>query len=320
MRPACRSARPRSRSQPMSCSACCSPSGSAIMPRRWRLLSLLGMDPRLAFPIMAAAAGFSGAAAAARCMNLMKLDLRLAIGLAAGRDTGGPGGGLHRQGNAGDDAALAGGCGRHLCRDHLAVERNAQGPDGPRRRGGSGSHAVSGGCCNAAIAVGRAKLLSGHRYEYPQRRDHRARRPWQDDARRPAVPPVGHLPRQPARRRARDGFQRPRERARDHHPCQMHLGRMERCQRQHHAHQHRRHARPRRFRRRGRAHPQHGRRRHPAGRRGRGPDAADQVRHRQGAEPGPSPDRRGQQDRPPGRAARRSARRMFRAVPQPRGQ
>ena len=48
------------------------------------LLSLMGMDPRLAFPIMASAAGFSGAAAAARCMNLMKLNLRLALGLALG--------------------------------------------------------------------------------------------------------------------------------------------------------------------------------------------------------------------------------------------
>lgn len=48
------------------------------------LLSLMGMDPRLAFPIMASAAGFSGAAAAARCMNLMKLDLRLSLGLALG--------------------------------------------------------------------------------------------------------------------------------------------------------------------------------------------------------------------------------------------
>ena len=38
-----------------------------------------------------------------------------------------------------------------------------------------------------------------------------------------------------------------------------------------HAHQHRRHARPRRFRRRGGAHPQHGRRRRRAGRRLRGP-------------------------------------------------
>ena len=49
------------------------------------------------------------------------------------------------------------------------------------------------------------------------------------------------------------------------------------------AHQHRRYAGPRRFRRRGRAHPQHGRRRPRAGRRRRGADAADQVRRRQGA-------------------------------------
>ena len=48
------------------------------------LLSLMGMDPRLAFPIMASAAGFAGAAAAARCVNLMKLDLRLSLGLALG--------------------------------------------------------------------------------------------------------------------------------------------------------------------------------------------------------------------------------------------
>lgn len=48
------------------------------------LLSLMGMDPRLAFPIMASAAGFAGAAAAARSMNLMKLDLRLSVGLALG--------------------------------------------------------------------------------------------------------------------------------------------------------------------------------------------------------------------------------------------
>ena len=65
-----------------------------------------------------------------------------------------------------------------------------------------------------------------------------------------------HLPRQPAGRRARHGLQRPGARARHHHPGQVHLGRLEG-----HAHQHRRHARPRRFRRRGRAHPRHGRRR-----------------------------------------------------------
>ena len=51
-----------------------------------------------------------------------------------------------------------------------------------------------------------------------------------------------------------------------------------------------------------------------------GPDAADQVRHRQGAGAGPEADRRRQQDRPPRRASRRSARRGVRAVPQPRSQ
>lgn len=48
------------------------------------LLSLMGMDPRLAFPIMATAAGFSGATAAARSLHLLDLDLRLALGLAIG--------------------------------------------------------------------------------------------------------------------------------------------------------------------------------------------------------------------------------------------
>ncbi len=43
----------------------------------------------------------------------------------------------------------------------------------------------------------------------------------------------------------------------------------------------------------------------PARRRRRGRDAADQVRHRQGAGAGPAPHRRGQQDRPQRRAPRR---------------
>ena len=67
---------------------------------------------------------------------------------------------------------------------------------------------------------------------------------------------VGRVPREPARGRAGDGFQRPRARARHHHPGQGAPRRLEG-----HPHQHRRHARPCRFRRRGRAHPQHGRRR-----------------------------------------------------------
>jgi len=48
------------------------------------LLSLMGMDPRLAFPIMATAAGLSGSAAAARSLNLMNIDLKISLGLAAG--------------------------------------------------------------------------------------------------------------------------------------------------------------------------------------------------------------------------------------------
>jgi len=48
------------------------------------MLSMMGMDPRLAFPIMAAAAGFAGTAASARCIRTVRLDLRLVLGLAIG--------------------------------------------------------------------------------------------------------------------------------------------------------------------------------------------------------------------------------------------
>ena len=85
-----------------------------------------------------------------------------------------------------------------------------------------------------------------------------------------------------------------------------------------HAYQHRRYARPRRLRRRGRAHPQHGRWRHRAGRRLRRSAAADEVRRLEGAEARPPPDRRHQQDRPSGRAAPRSAERGLRSFRQPR--
>ena len=108
----------------------------------------------------------------------------------------------------------------------------------------------------------------------------------------------GAYPREPARRRTRHGFQRPRARARHHHSGQGDLGGLER-----HAHQHRRYARPRRFRRRGGAHSQHGRRRAGAGRRRRRPAAANQVRGLQGAQDGPQAHRRHQQGRPLRRAA-----------------
>jgi uncharacterized membrane protein YfcA len=48
------------------------------------MLSLMGMDPRLAFPIMASAASFAGVAAAGRSINLVKLDYRIVLGLALG--------------------------------------------------------------------------------------------------------------------------------------------------------------------------------------------------------------------------------------------
>ncbi len=156
----------------------------------------------------------------------------------------------------------------------------------------------------------RGRLFAfGEPHENAQHRDHRPRRPWQDHACRPIAQTVRLVPREPARRRTRDGQQRPRKGARHHHPCQGDLGRLEG-----HAHQHRRHARPRRFRRRGGAHPQHGRWRHRAGRRCRRPDAADQVRGRQGAEGRPEADRRDQQDRPARRAPCRGGQRGVRPL------
>ncbi len=85
-----------------------------------------------------------------------------------------------------------------------------------------------------------------------------------------------------------------------------------------HADQHRRHAGPRRLRRRGRARAGHGRRRAAAGRRRRRPDAADALRHAEGAVAGPAADRRRQQGRPARRAARMGRQPDLRAVRQAR--
>ena len=127
----------------------------------------------------------------------------------------------------------------------------------------------------------------------PQRRHHRARRPRQDDPGGRAAAPERHVPRERARRRARDGQHRPRARARHHHPRQEHRGPL-----QGPPHQHRRHPRPRRLRRRGRAHAVDGGRRGPARGRVRGPAAADPLRAAQGARAPPGSGRRDQQDRP----------------------
>jgi uncharacterized membrane protein YfcA len=48
------------------------------------MLSLFGMNPRLAFPIMAFGAALAGAAASSRLVKLADLDLRIVISLAAG--------------------------------------------------------------------------------------------------------------------------------------------------------------------------------------------------------------------------------------------
>ena len=145
----------------------------------------------------------------------------------------------------------------------------------------------------------------------PQHRHHRPRRPRQDHAGRPAAAPERHLPREREGRRTRDGQQRPRTRARHHHPGQELRRGVEG-----HAHQHRRHPRPRRLRRRGRARAVDGRQRAAAGRRRRRPDAADALRHQEGAGAGPEAHRRGQQGRPPRRAPRLRDQRHLRPVRQ----
>jgi uncharacterized membrane protein YfcA len=48
------------------------------------MLSLMGMDPRLCFPIMAGAAGLMGATAGIRHINTGHLDLRVVVGLTIG--------------------------------------------------------------------------------------------------------------------------------------------------------------------------------------------------------------------------------------------
>ena len=48
------------------------------------MLSLMGMDPRLAFPIMAAGAALTAAGASVRHISIGEVDLRIAIGMAVG--------------------------------------------------------------------------------------------------------------------------------------------------------------------------------------------------------------------------------------------
>ena len=48
------------------------------------MLSLMGMDPRLCFPIMAGGAACTGAGASIRHIRIGEIDLRIVLGLAIG--------------------------------------------------------------------------------------------------------------------------------------------------------------------------------------------------------------------------------------------
>ena len=85
-----------------------------------------------------------------------------------------------------------------------------------------------------------------------------------------------------------------------------------------HAHQHRRHARPRRFRRRGRAHPVHGRWRVLLVDAAEGPMPQTKFVLRRRWRSACKPDRRHQQDRPARRAPQRGAERGVRPLRRPR--
>ena len=138
---------------------------------------------------------------------------------------------------------------------------------------------------------------------HPQRRDHRARRPRQDDACRRPAQAIARLRRPRTGRRVDHGFERSRAGEGNHDPRQDHFGSLQRGQAQHH-----RHPGPRGLRGRGRASPRDGGRLPVAGRRRRGPDAADAGRASPGARSRPAADHRGQQDRPHQRPAGRDGR------------
>ena len=147
----------------------------------------------------------------------------------------------------------------------------------------------------------------------PQHRHHRPRRSWQDHARRPAAEAVRHVRCAQGRARTRHGLERAGARARHHDPGEEHGDPLARL-----PHQHRRHARARRLRRRGRARAVDGRLGAAARRCGRRPDAADALRHAEGVRARPASDRRDQQDRPRRGAPELGARPDVRPVRQAR--
>ena len=132
------------------------------------------------------------------------------------------------------------------------------------------------------------------RYEAEKRRHYRPRRPRQDHPGGRNAQAGRHLPREPGHGGARHGLQRSGAGARHHHSGQEHRRPL-----QGREDQHRGHAGPRRFWRRGGADPQDGQRRHPAGGRRRGSHAPDPFCAEQGTGAGPQGHRGGQQGGPP---------------------
>ncbi len=148
---------------------------------------------------------------------------------------------------------------------------------------------------------------------HPQRGHRGPRRPRQDHVGRRDALAVRGVPRERGRERARHGLDGPRAREGHHDPRQEH-GRAPRWAED----QHRRHARTRGLRGRGRARAHDGGRRAPPRGRERGSAAADQVRPAQGARVAPARDPRREQDRPAGRARGRGRARGGGALPRPR--
>ena len=162
---------------------------------------------------------------------------------------------------------------------------------------------------NRARGMASVGKNEAFRFENPQHRHHRPRRPRQDDAGGRHAAPERRIPRQSGARRPRDGLQRAGARARHHHPGQEHRRFLPRGE-----DQHRGHARPQRFRRRGGARAEDGGRRHAAGGRQRRSAAADALRAAQGARSQAAAHRGHQQDRPPRRPPAGSAERDLRPV------
>ncbi len=174
----------------------------------------------------------------------------------------------------------------------------------------------TGLCADTAGSRDRPRPLQ-HAHRRPRRpaqRGHRRpRRPRQDHARGRDAAPDRRVPLQPGRRGPGHGFGRPRAREGHHDPGQADDGRSRRDPAEH-----RRHARPRRLRRRGRAQPADGRfGAAPRGRR-RGAAAADALRPPEGDGPPPAGRRGAQQDRSRRRPPGRGPRRRLRAVHGPR--